>query len=141
MKSVRNLFANLIETHPDSSETELVALCAEQIRYDEDYAVAAAQYIVRNSLEARENQKKRTRQRSPAVVAATQQAITHAVQSVKEQIMLLNLEMPNGKRMRWCTGAEMGKFGGAYVRIAKKVGKTKTVGSVLDENQVREILK
>lgn len=63
------------------------------------------------------------------------------VESIKAQIMLLDLAMPNGKPMRACTGAEMAKFGNRYQRIAEKVGKVRTVGMVLDEEQVRKIMQ
>jgi len=66
--------------------------------------------------------------------------ITEAAKEVANKILLLNQEMPNGKRMRYCTGAEMAKFGKGYKRIAKKVGSTKIVGSVLDESQVRDLM-
>lgn len=57
------------------------------------------------------------------------------------QIVVLDLTMPNGKAMRDCTGAEMAKFGNRFQKLAERVGKTKTVGSVLNEDQVKEIMK
>jgi hypothetical protein len=66
---------------------------------------------------------------------------TDRVEKIKAQIIMLDLTMPNGKAMRDCTGAEMSKFGNRFQRIAEKVGKAKTVGSVLSEDQVKTILK
>lgn len=63
------------------------------------------------------------------------------VESIKGQIMLLALTMPNGRAMSECTGSEMDKFGAAYKAIAKRVGPTKTVGNVLTEEQVRALVK
>jgi len=63
------------------------------------------------------------------------------VENIKAQIVMLDLTMPNGKPMKDCTGAEMAKFGNRYQRIAAKVGKANTVGSVLNEDQVKAILK
>lgn len=63
------------------------------------------------------------------------------VEDIKSQIMMLDLTMANGKPMRDCTGAEMAKFGNRYQKIAERVGKAKTVGAVLNEEQVKAIMK
>jgi hypothetical protein len=68
-------------------------------------------------------------------------AVRQFVEEIKSNIVLLDLTMPNGRPMKDCTGAEMAKFGNRYQRIAAKVGKTKTVGSALSEDQVKAILK
>lgn len=135
LKSVRNLFADLIAKHPDASEVKLIDMCAERIRDDEEYALAAAQYIVRNALEAREKQ---ARQRSIAIQRPREQPAL--VASIKEQIMLLNLEMPNGKRLRYCTREEVAKWGKGYERMAKKMKPRQMVGQAFDEAQVKSIL-
>lgn len=68
---------------------------------------------------------------------------SEAVERIKSQIVMLDYLMPigDGKPMRDCTGAEMAKLGNRYQKIAEKVGKTKTVGAVLSEEQVRELMK
>lgn len=82
-----------------------------------------------------------TRHRADPVVrqAAVQQR-AEMVEHIKAQIVVLDLTMPNGKPMKDCTGAEMAKFGNRYQKIAERVGKTKTVGSILNEEQVRGIM-
>lgn len=71
---------------------------------------------------------------------ARAEQLSTIVERVKQRVML-DLEMPNGKLMRDCTGAEMAKFGNRYQKIADQVGKAKTVGSVLSEEQVKQILQ
>lgn len=73
--------------------------------------------------------------------AAQAAAQREAVDTIKGQIMLLALTMPNGMAMSACTGSDMDKFGGAYKAIAKRVGPRKTVGEVLTEEQVRALVK
>lgn len=65
------------------------------------------------------------------------------VERIKGQIIMLDFLMPigDGKPMRDCTGAEMARLGNRYQKIADKVGKTKTVGEVLNEEQVRALMK
>jgi hypothetical protein len=77
----------------------------------------------------REQNREYNRRRRAAIIS----------ESLKSQILLLNQEMPNGKRMRYCTGTEMAHFGRGYQRIAKKAG-VKMVGQVLDENEVRQLM-
>jgi hypothetical protein len=138
--SVRAAVAELKNSHPSLDEAGLIQLFAERMKADDTLLSAAAEYVVIlavNSLQRAAS----VRSDGTADVQATRAVEREVVvANIKEQIMLLNLEMPNGKRMRWCTGAEMEKFGGAYVRIGKKVGKTKMVGSELSEQQVREIV-
>jgi hypothetical protein len=40
----------------------------------------------------------------------------------KFEVALLDLIMPNGKPMRYCTGAEMIAFGEGFIRIGKSLG-------------------
>jgi soluble cytochrome b562 len=81
----------------------------------------------------------RTRQMDPVQRAEAKAEQRDRIESIKAQIVLLDLTMPNGKTMRDCTGAEMAKFGNRFQKIAERVGKTKTVGSVLSEDQVKTI--
>lgn len=59
----------------------------------------------------------------------------------RARVRRLNQEMPNGKRMRYCTGREMATFGAGYQRIAKMVGPNAMVGSKLNEQQVRKAMR
>ena len=68
------------------------------------------------------------------------QAHAASVEFVKEQIILLNQEMPNGKRARNCTLDYMHRLGGAYRKVGK-AGSQKLVGSVYDEAGYRDRLR
>lgn len=83
----------------------------------------------------------RNRNPDPVERAQSRQRQAEVVESIKAQIVMLDLTMTNGKAMRDCTGAEMAKFGNRYQRIAEKVGKAKLVGAVLNEDQVKAIMK
>lgn len=83
----------------------------------------------------------RSRGRDPLERSSHHIQQVELVESIKAQIVILNLTMPNGKSMRDCTGAEMAKFGNRYQRIAESVGKGKLVGDVLSEEDVRKIIK
>jgi len=63
-----------------------------------------------------------------------------AATKLKETV-LLDLIMPNGQAMRYCTGGEMVGFGKAYQAIAVKVGAENLVGEVLIESEVKALLQ
>jgi hypothetical protein len=140
-ESVRTAVAELREKNPKADDAALARLFAERMRADDKLLEAAAEYVVIlavNSIE-RSIITRTTNTPQARIVREAQQ--TSVVAAIKEHVMMINMEMPNGKRMRWCTGAEMVNFGGAFQKIGKKAGSTKTVGAVLDEKQVRQFLK
>jgi hypothetical protein len=141
--SVRAAYAEIKTANPKARHSTLVRLMAERMLTDDDVLRAAADYIVTNCEEAEAgyvSRRNSTARRPPTPRAVLAEEVRTTVDAIKEQILLLNLEMPNGKRMRYCTGTEMGEFGKAYQRIAKKVGN-KLVGSVLNETEVRKLMQ
>ena len=77
---------------------------------------------------------------------ARQQARTAEKAEVKvlaaqaRETIMLDLIMPNGKQMRYCTGQEMSGFSAAYQAIATMVGPNCLVGEILVEAQICELL-
>jgi hypothetical protein len=61
-----------------------------------------------------------------------------AAGKLKEQV-LLDLVMPNGTAMRYCTGTQMAGFGRAYQAIAERAGDA-MVGEVMVESEIRALL-
>lgn len=83
----------------------------------------------------------RSRRPDPVEIASVKIKQREVIEQIKAQIVMLDLTMPNGKAMRDCTGADMAKFGNRYAKIAARVGKSGVVGEVLNEEQVRDIIK
>lgn len=145
VKTVRELVAEIIRENDAADEARIRREFRERVKDDNEYFLAVADYafdaawraltIQRNSPTAEDRALKAER------AAADAKEYARKVASIKDQVMLLNLEMPNGKRMRFCTGSEMAEFGKAYTKIAKRVGSTKLVGSVLSEQDVRRLLR
>lgn len=144
-KTVRELVSSVIAEHKGADEVNLRRAFREAVREDEEYFLAVSDYAWDAAFRALTEQKKHARpsaeQRAASAAASASRAAEHArvVKGIAEQVMMLNLEMPNGKRMRNCTGPEMAAFGKGYERIARKVGR-KRVGEVLNEAQVREMV-
>jgi hypothetical protein len=154
--NIRQICREIQNEHPKAQQKELAELLSERLAGDYDARKAAATYIIANVLLAQEGYEKRnpspdepTLKPAPRSVITPEQAakrkqdVEAMAETIRHQIAkisLLNLEMPNGKRMRYCTGAEMIRFGGKYMSIGKKVGKTKTVGQCMDETTLHKIL-
>lgn len=136
----RDLVVEVVKASPELGAKEQFEEFRTQLRdVGDDYQRKVDWYFFVNMRDYLVNT--RTRERDPVQRAEAIAQERDAIEGAKAQIMLLNLTMPNGKTMRDCTGAEMAKFGNRYQRIAEKVGKAKTVGSVLSEDQVKTILK
>lgn len=63
-----------------------------------------------------------------------------AVERIRN-IVLMDLEMPNGKKLRDCTGSDCTKFGGWLTLVGQKVGPRSLVGRKLTEDDLRNLQK
>lgn len=135
----RELLLRLIEQHSNVKKEELFEIFRVEITDEPSYQRAVEWYFFINMYEYAVTSRSRTR--DPVERAEAAARVRDRVEEIKAQIVLLDLTMPNGKAMKDCTGAEMARFGNRYQRIAEKVGKAKLVGAVLNEDQVKAIMK
>lgn len=145
-KTVRELVSEIVATSPKISEPQARRMFREQVRNDEEYFLAVADYAFDAAWRAIEVQKERRRPTSEdrairaSTAAAQAQEQADMTKYIKEQIILLNQEMPNGKRARYCTLDYMYRLGGAFRRVGKQ-GSHKLVGSAYSEEQYRQKLQ
>jgi hypothetical protein len=145
-KTVRELLTEIIAANPVASETLLRREFKEAVRGDEDYFAAVTDYAFDNAMRAIEVAKEHKplsaedRAERARKTAKTLEDHAKQVKSVKEQIITLNLEMPNGKRLRYCTLDYLYRLGGCYKAAGKK-GSQKRVGEIYNEEQFRAKLK
>lgn len=145
-KPVRELFSEIVASHPKAGEDTLRRHFMEKAKSDDDYLEAIIDYAFDAAFRAYQRQAERepptaqARASSALRRAADLQAHAERVEYIKEQIILLNQEMPNGKRARYCTLDYMYRLGGAYRNIGKR-GSQKLVGSVYDETAFRKKLQ
>ena len=139
------MLADIVTANPQATDRLLLEKFVACLREDDDYFLAAAEYAFDNALRAL-----RREQAEPTVMQKAKQAkhkagvaAAHAkrVARIKSNIVLLSMMMPNGKKLRDCSGEECSHFGGWYRRIASDIGPTKLVGDVLSEQQVRALYK
>jgi hypothetical protein len=112
---------------------------------DEDVGMSAADWLIALCQEAwRSNKERAEKKADPEVREAqrkeTAEKIDLTVNSIREQFLMLNMEMPNGKRLRFCDGNYVAKFGGGLAKAGKKAGR-KLMGQVFDEDSLRKYVK
>jgi hypothetical protein len=141
-KPVRELFAEIATANPQADEERLRKLFREQAMADSEYLTAIIDYAFDAAWRAYERQVEvippTAQQKAMAATKKASELQAHAerVEYIKEQIILLNQEMPNGKRARYCTLDYMYRLGGAYRRVGKQ-GSQKIIGTVYDEEAYR----
>jgi hypothetical protein len=134
----RQMLIKILESNPEMEKDDLFKAFRDELKEDDNYQRAVDWYFFVNMYEYLNTSRNRKPDRASR--AAAKAASDALVETFKIKLALLDLPMPNGKAMRDCTGAEMAKFGNRYQKIAEQVGKAKTVGSVLSEDQVKQIL-
>jgi hypothetical protein len=142
-RDVLQVIQNLRRQNPRVGESRLAQLLADQLYDDRDLLVDAAGHLVRKALVTAKPKSiaKVTAARRQRV--ARQEAEKQTVRQVAEKIravVLLDLTMPNGVAMRYCTGTQLAAFGSAYEKIAERAGAA-MVGEVMVEAEVRTLLQ
>jgi hypothetical protein len=139
---IRKIITDLRGRH--RSEDKLVSALVSMCEEDRAVLASVARYLVRQIADDDAG-----RDRKRAAQPSREQREQHRVEAKKvaEQIttkiaerVVLDLVMPNGTRMRFCTGAQMKGFGDAYARIGAKVGDANLVGEILCEEETKALL-
>jgi hypothetical protein len=147
-RDVAHVIASLRRKNPHIGESQLAELLADELADDHALLLAVAGDLVHQALAMT---RVRVKAKQPTLKAAetarrarvsgqetASQMARVAAAKLKEQV-LLDLIMPNGVAMRYCTGTQMGSFGRAYQAIAIQAGES-LVGEVLLEAEVAELL-
>lgn len=142
----RALLKGLIDDNPKASEATLKRMLKEVLLQEQDYLDAVVDYWFGNNLRsivAEEPAPKRPRPAAAAKIVndVKKNVIAHIERSTK--LALLDLVLPNGKKLRNATGADCKglapKIGVWLGQVARKLQPSQTVGKVLSEKEVREI--
>lgn len=147
-KNIRDVFADIKTSHPSASENKLRREFRSIVRNDDDLIDSVIDYAFDNAFLTYERHKARTQEPLSAEARADRAEIrakeareaAKKVEYIKEQIILLNQELPNGKRARFCTLDYLYKLGGAYKNAGKK-GSCKLVGQAYTEEEYRQKLR
>ncbi len=141
--TVRELFAQVVEANPRGSDTTWRKAFLEMVKDDGDALEAVSDYTFDACLRAYVGIK--THERTKKSVIKKQKAVEEGVAEeaasfIKEKIILLNQEMPNGKRARNCTLDYFYRLGGAYRKLGKHGDRT-LIGTKYNETEYRAKLE
>jgi hypothetical protein len=130
---LRGLLMRLIREHPSASQKEIAPIYLAYVRNDSSLIDEAAMRVLDNDWASIHKAPKSHR---PIFSAAQLAAGRERLQTC----VLLDLMMPNDKKLRDCTGTECGEFGGWLIKIRDRVGAG-IVGEILSEEETRGILE
>lgn len=147
----RDLLKRIIEANPGAAEAQLQKLFLRTLKDEEDeYFETIVDYWFGNNYRSLVHPVGHPPSRSkPAHAAALKETSAIVKEAVighvnrKATLLLLDLVLPTGKKLRNSTGADIAdlatKIGGWFVLIAEKVNPGQKVGDVLSEEQVRAL--
>lgn len=143
--TVRELFAQIVDANPRGSETTWRKAFIEMAKDDGDALEAISDYTFDACLRAYVSIKTHERTKKSVSKQLKQKAGEEAVAEeaasfIKEKIILLNQEMPNGKRARNCTLDYFYRLGGAYRKLGKQGDRT-LIGNKYNEAEYRAKLE
>jgi hypothetical protein len=152
----RVVLQEILNERPKAGRDEILKLFREEVKADEDLMDGVILYWFDNNWRSLSPETKaggpgakpggtaaRASVTPPTVTAKT--IPSSAKHKIKERIvyetklMLLELVMPNGKRLADCTGPECQSFGSWFAELAAQAPKDKTIGEAFSEDQVRAL--
>ena len=145
-KSPLELLQRLVDGDPRASRERVLKHWLKEVRADDAYIEAVELYAFDNLWNS-VTRKRDVVRRQPseeervAIKREREERVSSIVNSIHEQVvekvLTLSFVMPNGHRLAECTGHEVAKFGGVFVKIGEKAGK-RLVGKVFDDKKLRE---
>lgn len=129
------------EDDPTASNTVQFKAWWKKIQADVDLLDAVGFYAFTNMASTLDRSTVTVR-KSKARAKATRRAEKRLVESLVQRVAkvaFLELTMPNGKKLRQCTFADCGAFGGFYKRLALKGKPSEIVGKKMTDEDIRSL--
>lgn len=151
------LYRRVSNDNPKADRATIDELFWEEVEDEKDYLRAIVQYAADNAFRSL-NDKREKQTRAPDEPEARRRSAKEkkaqaakAVSGVKDKlkqrvvdearILLLKLEMPNGKTLGKCTGPDLERIGGWYSGLAKLVPARKNLEDVVSEDRLWALWK
>lgn len=135
-KNPMEVLVGLVEADPTADQDRLFGQWWKKIRGDDEQIEAVARHSFTNMLTAIERGSRKPKQRTAEDMEQERRAIGALVNLVKN-VVLMDIVLPNGKKLRDCTFAECSAAGGWFKLVATKGKPSELVGKVLSEEQLR----
>lgn len=135
----RNLLRCLMEENPKSGKDEIFRKFRSELkgRNRDDLISSIVEYWLTNNYHSLIPKDKTSREKRRSDI--DQMKSSMKVNAVK--MVLMDLPMFNGKRLRDCTGKDCRKAGGWLTKIASMINAKDIVGQVMSESDLRRIFK
>lgn len=145
-------YRNAVMRNPDASRKEAFGYFLTEMQRDPQYLVKLAEYYFDHqyanwqptasgkgstTLAATPTQQRRQEK----IAARREEGKKLVAKEVERQrsVLLMNLQLPNGKRLRDATGAECAKAGGFYTEVSRHLKGSEVVGKQLEEKELQNI--
>jgi hypothetical protein len=137
----RSVLETIVAKNPKATPKQIWDVFHRETEDDSELIVAMKWYWFDNNLKSILRDED-----SPPPTQASKSEKESAIKKIKDRIkyeasQLLELIMPNDKRLADCTGAECRAFGGWLIYVAKKVPGNRTVGEILTEKQLYRMFR
>jgi hypothetical protein len=139
---IREAFSELRRLHPRAGEDRLVEMLVERLEEDRHLLVDAGRYLVQRMLAAFETRVRLSRAAPSPVERAERHAVEKAaVTALAAKVRGSVLDMMIGERaLRDMTGAEVGKLGQGFQRLASRIPPGARVGDCVNEAQAAALI-
>lgn len=136
----RSLLKRMMEESPRASKEKILREFSDYVRSEAgvDYLDTIIEYWFSNNWHSLAEKPESLLARIAERKTKTE-SLKETIKKRAVQMVLLDLTMPNGKALRYCTGRDCAKAGGWFTRIAKKIGAAGVVGKVLSEADVKSL--
>jgi hypothetical protein len=139
---LRGLLLKLIKQYPNATQEELQKPYLAKAKGSKFSARPGNEALIDEALlRALDNDfdqiHKAYRRRKPTITLSDEEVA--AAEQRFAKILLLDFVLPNGKKLRDCTGSECAAAGGWLLKVAERVGADAIVGDKLSEVQVAKI--
>src|SRR5262245_10718011 len=143
----REILRRLLEKNPSWGRGQLLDEFKRLVENSPSHLEAIIEYWFSNnyySLLERPDRSDERRQRQASQTSQFRKALNEKIDD-RVKVVLLDMQMPNGKPLRNCTGTECkalsGRMGAWLLRISKQMKPTDIVGDVLTETQIKKLYK
>jgi len=130
LKNPRELLAKIVRENPHISDDDLFEIFYDKIKSFPSMIETCIQYWFVNNLRSLRTRTFERKKIDPKLA-----------EEVEEQIIinLLDVVLPNGKKLRDSTGLECKRAGSWYTRIGERIGDGNIVKDVLTNDDLRKI--
>lgn len=138
VKNPLQVLVNAIDNDPTMPTERLFQTWWGAVKDDEDLMRAVGRHAFHNMLASLDRDKRKARERRRGQRAVSKAAVAMIKDRIRS-VVLMDLLLPNGKKLRDSTFAECSAAGGWFKQLATRGKPSQIVGKVLTEADLQKI--